>query len=484
MDEHPVNGDETDQARAATEGGEAEKPLVFISHKHEDAALAAKLRAWIISITGGHVNVYASSDGSADKPRIGEDLNSELGSALWEAGLVLLLYTYEDHDWSYCAWECGVALNPTVEDTRIVFLQCLDREPKINKNRKHVIVGDEQSVIDFAKSFGDVEFYPHHGKALSGLPENILEEQGRLLHQALVDELPDDPLGNWSAWPFLRLEVPLAAISEIRALVGADERVEKGKEILENVATIKIASDSASQLFGKSGVSSDTKFGTLIESWRNRNPAAKDDWLYTMAQQVVDGAFRDIPHIREWSHFRQANGNDEHVVAVGRVKQRVACLTFDCYLCRIVDVKSVQSVMTSEQNMFYRDLDALDPSELLLKDLIGEIESNRRTRLPILQDRRAKMIVHASMIDRFVRQQVFHGADANTLTLQSLLDDPAMRAMFEGSFAFVAKDESADTAAENMQAVKGCHDVFVTETGSKDEPVVGWICDRDLIDIH
>ena len=173
---------DTEQADEA----DNESPLIFISHKHDDTVIAQKLARWITGVTGGHVRVFSSSDASAERPTIGEDLDTELAKNLWRAGIVILLYTYDDHDWSYCAWECGVALNPIEKDTRIVCLQCLDKGPRIQENRVRVVVGDEQSMIDFAKMFGSTEFYPKHDRPLSGMSELLLIEQGQELHKILT----------------------------------------------------------------------------------------------------------------------------------------------------------------------------------------------------------------------------------------------------------------------------------------------------------
>ena len=439
-------------------------PLIFVSHKHADAVLAQKLSDWITGLTGGHVNVFSSSDSNAERPTIGEDLDTELAKNLWRAGIVILLYTYDDHDWSYCAWECGVALNPIEKDTRIVCLQCLDQGPRIQENRVRVVVGDEQSMIDFAKMFGNPEFYPKHDRALSGMSESMLIDKGKELHRVLVDELPADPLENWSAWPFLRIEIPLTAVNEIKD-VDAEERIEKGKQVLETVALIKEASESALRLFGKNSVPGDTPFAELLQTWHDRNASGSDDWIYTLSQQLVDSCFQDLPRIREWSRFRQVDGDGEHVIAVGRVKRRVACLVFDCYICRIVDVGTVGSLMNRIQRMYYKDLDDIEPENLTLESLLAEMDGQCRTRLPVIAERKARMIIHASMIDRFVRQSAYAGVDVNSLTLADLLADETMHQLFSQSFICVDREMTVHAAADLLNKSEGSQDIFVTESG-------------------
>ena len=478
------NDRSVDQTGEAANATDDDGPLIFISHKHADAVLAKKLSRWITGLTGGHVQVFASSDAAAERPTIGEDLDTELAKNLWRAGIVILLYTYDDHDWSYCAWECGVALNPVEKDTRIICLQCLDKGPNIQENRVRVIVGDEQSMIDFAKMFGNPDFYPMHGKALSGMSESLLIDQGQDLHNILVGELPADPLENWSAWPFLRIEVPLNAVNEIREVEDSAARVEKGKQVLETGALVKEASESALRLFGKNSVPAGAPFGDLIQSWHDRNQSGTDDWIFTLSQQLVDSCFQDLPRIKEWARFREVDGTSEHVIAVGRVKRRVACLVFDCYMCRIVDVDTVKSVMNKINHMYYKDLDDIDPARLPLQELLTEMDNQCRTRLPMLTGRKATLIIHASMIDQFVRKNVYNGVDATQLSLSDLLAEETMRKLFSESFVCVDQETTIHTAAELLGKSNHCQDIFVTDTGDADGDVLGWVCDRDLIEAH
>jgi hypothetical protein len=69
------------------------KPLIFISHKHIDRAIANVVRSLITEQSAGNVRVFQSSDPEAMAPRVGRTLNTELRQALWEASAVILVYT-------------------------------------------------------------------------------------------------------------------------------------------------------------------------------------------------------------------------------------------------------------------------------------------------------------------------------------------------------------------------------------------------------
>lgn len=52
--------------------------------------------------------------------------------------------------------------------------------------------------------------------------------------------------------------------------------------------------------------------------------------------------------------------------------------------------------------------------------------------------------------------------------------------MVQTTLAFVGKDRTLADAKAAMEAVSGCQDVIVTETGSTSEPVQGWVTNVDI----
>ena len=69
------------------------QPLLFISHKHDDEAIASKVAKFVRTITGGQVDVYQSSTPEFEGPRVGKPLKDELRDALWRTDVVILVYT-------------------------------------------------------------------------------------------------------------------------------------------------------------------------------------------------------------------------------------------------------------------------------------------------------------------------------------------------------------------------------------------------------
>jgi hypothetical protein len=84
------------------------------------------------------------------------------------------------------------------------------------------------------------------------------------------------------------------------------------------------------------------------------------------------------------------------------------------------------------------------------------------------------------MIDKYLTRKItkdkFTTEDLNNLTLQYLLDDDTdLKRMFETTFATVAEDATLADAKIVMDKLPQCLDVFVTENGIRNEPIIGWL---------
>ena len=76
------------------------RPLLFISHRHADRAIAEVLRKFVTDRSGGRIAVFQSSSAQADNARVGRELRRELKEQLWAAGAVVLVFTSPKEDWS------------------------------------------------------------------------------------------------------------------------------------------------------------------------------------------------------------------------------------------------------------------------------------------------------------------------------------------------------------------------------------------------
>lgn len=451
-------------------------PLLFISHKHDDKDIAKEVAEFVRTITGGSVDVFLSSDPDFEGPRVGKPLNQELKDALWRAGVVILIYTSQDKDWSYCMWECGLADDANSPDTKVVVLQCLPDKPQVFEGGVRVTAWDEDSLVNLSYRFLEPDFFPRADRQVTGLKEAELKKRALQLHADLAEVIPTEPPENWSTWAFMRLEL---ARESVEALHAAPEgsRLDAAHELLLSEATVADASSGLAQLFGRVDVSPKTPFKDLVDQWTESYPDRDPGWVRVLAGQVLEGSRKRTPKVSSWAPFREVEGTNESVVGVGRVKKDGTTFQFDCTFFGLGSVAGVQSFMTRRDKMYHIDLSKKAPAEVVLVDLLKELENNGWTRVPILDGKEAKYIAHVSMIDRFLRVAAIEGKDISALTLENILADEEMETMFASTFGLVEATKTIADALATMRDTKRCEDVFVTNA---DEGVVGWLTDRDI----
>lgn len=314
------------------------RPLLFISHRHADRAIADVLRKFVTDRSGGRIAVFQSSSAEADNPRVGRELHTELKHHLWRAGVVVLVFTSPEEDWSYCMWECGVATHPASPETKIIVLQCGPQSPSVYSDAVRVTAPDVESVRNFAKDFlTSADFFPNHGeKVAPGFAENGEEVQqaAKGLFEALKEVVPSDADegDDWATVPFLRLSLTFAEVDAIRELSPK----EGAQAVLEQARVAEIDGE-AKRLFGVGRVQSFAPFRNLVDAWRQGRPAASTDWIDELAEQLrVAGHWR-LPRFR-WQLLNSVDNADHarYAPIVSRVRSvpRQRCHEFDIYFSK------------------------------------------------------------------------------------------------------------------------------------------------------
>ncbi len=227
------------------------EPLIFISHKHSDRAIANVVRSFITEQSGGRMRVFQSSDPSASGPRIARHLNSELRKALWEASAVILIYTNPDSDWGYCMWECGVATHPESPDTSVIVFQCSSSAPELFAGQVHVDTRQSTSVEKFVRQFmTDPEFLPPGHEPITGYERNdpkVAAVATRFLDD-LRAVLPEGGIEEWPAHPYVQLQLAAATAKRI-----ADAVPEERRSAIRTEATVSECDREATSLLGWQG---------------------------------------------------------------------------------------------------------------------------------------------------------------------------------------------------------------------------------------
>jgi hypothetical protein len=110
------------------------------------------------------------------------------------------------------------------------------------------------------------------------------------------------------------------------------------------------------------------------------------------------------------------------------------------------------------------------------------------TRIPILNDKGAvKYIIHQSMLYKFISEKSIESMkvggppfNVGTSSLEDFLQFPEMGELVEKSIAFVSAKATLGDAKTAMEKTKNCQDVFVTENGKSEEPIIGWLPNTEI----
>lgn len=114
-----------------------------------------------------------------------------------------------------------------------------------------------------------------------------------------------------------------------------------------------------------------------------------------------------------------------------------------------------------------------DPSNLELKSLRNKL-SDTVSRLPIVgPDLSPRLLIHASTIDKYLAD-----GGKETDTLQTFIAKMSINSLgFDAGrgFALVAANDTIATAKARLEMLPTCQDIFITQEGKVDQPLLGWV---------
>lgn len=108
------------------------------------------------------------------------------------------------------------------------------------------------------------------------------------------------------------------------------------------------------------------------------------------------------------------------------------------------------------------------------------------TRIPVVdENNRVMHIIHQSILFKFVADKSVDAPagqpfDIASVHLSDFVNDNVIAEYVTQSLVFVSKTTTLGEAKQKMEAVKNCQDVFVTENGNADEPMLGWLTNNDI----
>jgi hypothetical protein len=292
----------------------ARRPLVFISHRHQDKPLADVIARFLRGSSGGRVDVFQSSDAESDGPRAGGNLTDQLRDALWKAGLVILLYTRQDADWAWCMFECGLALQPNTPDTRLKVFTCGNPGPPQFLGRVVVKTTERADVQRFTNDYlTEADFFPDlHEKVAPGFfpnDANVVEAAGRLFTDLQGIDLPqEEKIDEWPAFPFLQLEIAAEDAIRLAADIPRDVRLRETREVLL-AAPITDSDSEGARIFGRRTLDPGTTFGSLLKGWCDTFGDPSPAWMDALVPQVSQAIQWAWPNLR-WELMRSIDDRD------------------------------------------------------------------------------------------------------------------------------------------------------------------------------
>lgn len=148
---------------------------------------------------------------------------------------------------------------------------------------------------------------------------------------------------------------------------------------------------------------------------------------------------------------------------------------------------NVLDIMISYDQLKKADLNNDEvPEEIKLSDVKSSIKTNGIKRWPIFKEGVYQYILHLATIDKFLMEQVEEniapdGLKSLTIASMATSNDPEILQILKDAARFVPKSATLYDAKTAMDQSHTCNDVFVTESGQKEEKVLGWISNVDII---
>ena len=309
-----------------------------------------------------------------------------------ESDLVILIFTSEEADWSWCMWECGVATNPRDErPTEVVVLQCGDSAPKPYGEDVRVDVRSLDSLTGFVKTvLTTTACFPKAGEPLTKFsPEDKrIKEFAAELHAALGKVLATMQLGkavDRYAATYFCVEIDRETVGRLRApeagSTTAADLVREKTRIVD-----RRGAEGLFDFHVEDGIG----LTTLFDQWGRRRGGRVDDtagapWCDSVVQQIVTVASGRFPVVA-WAPFAiEPSKAIIPFVAGSRTVPANGGLQLHLYFVPMSPRPvPVTERMIRLEEMFHKNLSETPGESILLAVLLGEMKIDGRSRVPML----------------------------------------------------------------------------------------------------
>jgi hypothetical protein len=266
---------------------------VFISHRHDDVeivnVISDHLKEWGVDKD----SIFQSTDPSNGLTP-GNNIKDELEEKLTKVNLLLLIYTDNNADWSYCMWECGIAQGKSTVPTRTVVFQCTSDEPTVFQNELRIDVRSLIEIQRFVETFHkQADFIPGNENSNGLYPDisdEIMLKRSERFFGELNEVVPPGTFSSRHMWDFIRLRLDSSNVTNIENEGNKEKKlliIKEHLEILEpKYPTVGGSVDTAIKQFGFVGYTKELKMHSIIDRWIEEDSTGNDAWVYNIYEAI------------------------------------------------------------------------------------------------------------------------------------------------------------------------------------------------------
>jgi hypothetical protein len=453
------------------------KYKLFISHKHDDRAIADVV-SWLVKRhVSDRVEIHQSSNFAYVGPDPTQNLDAALLKWLLQADGFLLIYTTKDHDWSYCMYEYGVASNPN-PPTSCFVLQCTSDKPTVNIDHVCTDARKLDDIRKFVRFFFCQTPFPGQEEPFCDWGDTNVGEVAKEFFDKLQEPIKLKRRIDWTNWPSLKIAIPAADVMSLPDEILL-ERITRVDGLLRNSCYVQQASYDCSSFFGYRFTGERVSLSVFINSWQNETKEDPDRWLKDLSTQIVRLLDRRVGVISRAPIVSCLDRRRLQMLITNAIKDEAHDIyEFQVLLLDFSDPRSILAgdIMIPIDYAYNKIL----YGQMYLLEMLKEMEVNQRNRVVLLwQDRTPAYIVEIDAINRYLVKVRREGdVDWSALSMDDLLHDREMDEIVKKS-ATVASPSTSLADARNIMRNhdRECRNLFITQNGVLGEKALGLLTD-------
>jgi hypothetical protein len=172
------------------------------------------------------------------------------------------------------------------------------------------------------------------------------------------------------------------------------------------------------------------------------------------------------------ANFESAAKNTRDLLGI---TERLRSTPVESVMLKMTDPSVTKKTLTPQEQ----------PESLKIAELVKIMRDNRRNRLPVLNsDSSPLYVIHLSSLTDYISAKALSATPGSKsvtdLTISDLQTDDTQLYQKILAVACVKLGATLAEAKRAMEDIPGCSDVFVTTTGRKSDPAVGWLTNVEI----